>query len=93
MLDLWYVLIFGIIGFILRRLDYPLAPFVVALVLGYMTESNLRQSLIMSDGSMLIFFQRPLSSPLMIAAVVLFLLPAIQLAWNGIRKVTRSSAA
>ncbi len=84
-LDVWYVLIFGIIGFILRRLEYPLAPFVVALVLGAMTEETLRQSLIMSDGSMLIFFQRPLSSPLMIVALLLFLLPVIQIIWRRVR--------
>lgn len=84
-LDVWYVLIFGIIGFVLRRLDYPLAPLVVALVLGDMTEANLRRSLIMGDGSMLIFFQRPLSLPLMMAALALFLLPVIQMVWRRIR--------
>ncbi|MFQ5757570.1 MAG: tripartite tricarboxylate transporter permease [Acidiferrobacterales bacterium] len=84
-LDVWYVLLFGIIGFVLRRLDYPLAPLVVALVLGDMTEANLRRSLIMGDGSMLIFFQRPVSSPLMIAALALFLLPVIQMVWRRIR--------
>jgi putative tricarboxylic transport membrane protein len=86
MLDVWYVLIFGIVGFILRRLEYPLAPFVVALVLGPLTEEALRQSLIMSDGSMTIFFTRPLSSPLMICAVILFLLPLLQMAWRRARK-------
>jgi putative tricarboxylic transport membrane protein len=86
MLDVWYVLIFGIVGFILRRLEYPLAPFVVALVLGPLTEEALRQSLILSDGSMTIFFTRPLSSPLMSCAVILFLLPLIQMAWRRARK-------
>jgi len=85
-LDVWFVFIFGIIGFILRRLDYPLAPFVVALVLGATTEATLRQSLIMSDGSMLIFFQRPLSAPIMIVALVLFMLPLIQM---GLRRYRR----
>jgi len=85
MLDVWYVLIFGIVGFILRRLDYPLAPFVVALVLGPLTEEALRQSLIMSDGSMLIFLQRPLSTPIAIVAILLFLLPLLQMVWRRLR--------
>lgn len=90
-MDIWLALIFGIVGFVLRRLNYPLAPLVVALVLGYPTEEALRQSLIMSDGSMLIFFQRPLSAPIMLAALVLFALPFIQLIWRRIK--ARSAAA
>jgi len=77
-LDVWLVLIFGILGFVLRRLQYPLAPLVVALVLGDPTETALRQSLIMSDGSMAIFFTRPIAAPLAVAALLLFLLPLIQ---------------
>jgi putative tricarboxylic transport membrane protein len=85
MMDVYLVAIFGIIGFVLRRLGYPLAPLVVALVLGYPTEEALRQSLIMSDGSPLIFFTRPLSSPIMIAALMLFLLPAFQMLRRRLR--------
>jgi putative tricarboxylic transport membrane protein len=92
LLDVWLVLIFGVIGFVLRRLDYPLAPLVVALVLGASTENTLRQSLIMSDGSMLIFFQRPLSMPIAIAAILLFMLPLVQLIWRNVR-ARRSAAA
>jgi putative tricarboxylic transport membrane protein len=68
MLDVWLVLIFGVIGFVLRKLDYPLAPLIVALVLGELTETALRQSLIMSDGSMGIFFTRGIALPLTFAA-------------------------
>jgi putative tricarboxylic transport membrane protein len=92
MLDIWLVLIFGVIGFVLRKLDYPLAPLVVALVLGELTETALRQSLIMSDGSMTIFFTRPISLPLALAAIALFLTPLIQIAWTRVR-AARASAA
>jgi putative tricarboxylic transport membrane protein len=85
------VLIFGVIGFVLRRLDYPLAPLVVSLVLGYSTEQALRQSLIMSDGSLLIFFDRPVSSPIMIVAILLFMLPVVQMIWRAVR--ARKAAA
>src|SRR6266705_1074034 len=61
MIDIWYMIIFGVIGYIFKKLDYPLAPLVLALVLGDFAESALRQSLIMSQGSLLILFQRPIS--------------------------------
>jgi putative tricarboxylic transport membrane protein len=92
-MDVWLAVIFGFIGFILRRMNYPLAPLVVALVLGYPTEEALRQSLIMSDGSMLIFFQRPLSAPIMIAALLLFSLPLIQMVIRRHRRRQQASAA
>jgi putative tricarboxylic transport membrane protein len=74
-------------------LDYPLAPLIVALVLGASTEEALRQSLIMSDGSMLIFFQRPLSAPIMVAALLLFMLPLIQMAVRRYRRRQRQEAS
>ncbi|MFQ5894284.1 MAG: tripartite tricarboxylate transporter permease [Nitrospinota bacterium] len=85
LLDVWLVLIFGVLGFTLRKLDYPLAPLVVALVLGDRTETTLRQSLIMSDGSLGIFFTRPIAAPLTIAALVLFALPLIQMVARRVR--------
>lgn len=85
MLDVWLVLIFGVIGFILRKLDYPLAPLVVALVLGDLTETALRQSLIMSDGSMAIFFTRGIALPLTLCGIGLFFLPLIQMAVRRMR--------
>jgi putative tricarboxylic transport membrane protein len=51
-------------------------------VLGASTEEALRQSLIMSDGSMLIFFQRPMSTPIMIVAILLFMLPVFKIVWQ-----------
>ena len=56
MIDIWYMLIFGVIGYVFKKLDYPLAPLVLALVLGDLAENALRQSLIMSQGSLSIFF-------------------------------------
>src|SRR4026209_2887996 len=55
MIDIWYMVIFGVIGYLFKKLDYPLAPLVLALVLGDMAEKALRQSLIMSQGSVAIF--------------------------------------
>jgi putative tricarboxylic transport membrane protein len=91
-LDVWLAVIFGVIGFVLRRMDYPLAPLVVALVLGFSTEEALRQSLIMSDGSMLIFFQRPISTPIMIVALLLFMLPVFKIVITRMRARKASAA-
>jgi putative tricarboxylic transport membrane protein len=63
------------VGYVFKKLDYPLAPLVLALVLGDMAESALRQSLIMSQGSVFIFLQRPIAAVITIAALVLFALP------------------
>ena len=74
-LDVWLLLVFGVVGYIFKKLDYSLAPLVVAMVLGDITEEALRQSLILSDGSLLIFFTRPIAASFMVAALILFFLP------------------
>jgi putative tricarboxylic transport membrane protein len=76
--DVWIALIFGAVGYVLTKLKYPLAPLVVALVLGDPTESALRQTLILSGGSLGILFTRPIAGPLTLVALALFLLPVIQ---------------
>jgi putative tricarboxylic transport membrane protein len=79
MLDVFYTLIFGVIGYWLRKMKYPLAPLVVALVLGDSTERAFRQSMIAGGGSMGIFVSSPLSAVLFLIAIALFLLPLAQL--------------
>ncbi len=79
MFDVWCTLIFGLIGYVMKKLKYPLAPLAVALVLGDMTERFLRQSLIMSDGSFSIFFIRPIAGVCTVVALFLFAFPAFKL--------------
>jgi putative tricarboxylic transport membrane protein len=81
MIDVWYMVIFGIVGYVFKKLDYPLAPLVLALVLGDFAENSLRQSLIMSQGSFAIFFQRPIAAVITGLAVFFLALPAIS-AWR-----------
>jgi putative tricarboxylic transport membrane protein len=76
-MDIWYMMIFGVIGYIFKKLDYPIAPMVLALVLGDLAESALRQSLIMSQGSPKIFFASPISAVLVIASILLVVWPSI----------------
>ena len=79
------MLIFGVIGYVFKKLDYPLAPLVVALVLGDMTEEALRQSLILSDGSLTIFFTEPIAALFMVIAIFLFFLPVLAPLWRRLR--------
>jgi len=85
MIDIWYMLIFGVIGYVFKKLDYPLAPLVLALVLGDLAENALRQSLIMSQGSLLILLERPISGAITIVALFFFALPAITPWWRRLR--------
>ncbi|MGH7833760.1 MAG: tripartite tricarboxylate transporter permease, partial [Candidatus Binatia bacterium] len=75
--DIWYMMLFGIVGYVFKKLDYPIAPMVLALVLGDMAETALRQSLIMSQGSPMIFFASPISATLVIASFLLTVWPLL----------------
>ena len=78
MLDVFITVVFGLIGYWLRKMKYPLAPLVVALVLGDSTERELRKALIAGHGSPLYFFNSALSTVLIVAAVVLVLIPLVR---------------
>jgi len=82
MIDIWYMLVFGVVGYVFKKLDYPLAPLVLALVLGDHAENALRQSLIMSQGSLAIFVVRPIAAVITLAGVVFFALPVITPWWQ-----------
>lgn len=85
--DLWLMLLFGIVGYLMRKLDYPMAPAVLAIVLGPLAEPALRQSLLINDGSFSIFFTRAYSGPIMIVALILLFMPAFMPIINKIRGV------
>ncbi len=77
--DVWLMLIFGIGAFFLRRFDYPLAPAVLAIVLGPIAEPTLRQSLLLSSGDPTIFFTRPIALTFVLLAALLCAYPLIAL--------------
>jgi putative tricarboxylic transport membrane protein len=70
--DVWVALLFGVVGYLLRKTGVPVAPLVLASVLVETLETSLRLSLILSNGSPYIFFRRPISAVIMIAALALF---------------------
>ncbi|BAS26362.1 tripartite tricarboxylate transporter permease [Limnochorda pilosa] len=70
MTDVWVMAGAGLIGYAMRKLDFPVAPVVLALVLGPMVEENFRQALLTSAGDPLVFLYRPISAALLLLAAV-----------------------
>jgi putative tricarboxylic transport membrane protein len=66
------MILFGLFGYILRKFEYPLATFLLGMVLGPMMETSFRQSLGIGRGSLAIFFQRTFSSILLISVGIVF---------------------
>ncbi|WP_447926082.1 tripartite tricarboxylate transporter permease [Vreelandella sp. EE27] len=60
--DLWIMLVFGVIGYVLRRANYPLAPIIIGMILGPVLENNFRRALLISRDGYMIFFDRPISA-------------------------------
>jgi putative tricarboxylic transport membrane protein len=83
--DVWMMVGFGVLGYVMKKLKYPIVPLVLALVLGRLAENSLRQALILSAGSVSIFFTKPISALFMIAAILAYLSPVIRKLWRGMR--------
>ncbi|MBR1194194.1 tripartite tricarboxylate transporter permease [Bradyrhizobium sp. AUGA SZCCT0240] len=75
--DVYVMVGFGVIGYLMRKLRYEPAPLVLAFVLGPMLENNLRKSLILSQGDLLIFVQRPISAVCLVLALALLIGPLL----------------
>jgi putative tricarboxylic transport membrane protein len=69
--DIWIMIIFGVIGYVMKKAQYEPAPLVLAYVLGPMMEKALKQSLLISNGSFTIFFLRPISAACLGVAIFL----------------------
>jgi putative tricarboxylic transport membrane protein len=75
--DIYLMIFFGILGYLFKKLDFEIAPLILAFVLGSMFEGAMRQSLIMSRGNLLVFFSRPLSAIFLGIATLLFLISSV----------------
>src|SRR5207247_1331966 len=71
--DVGVAVAFGLVGYVLRKLDFEPAPLVLAMILGPQLEASVRRALIFSRGAVFIFFERPISAVLMTLAVVMLL--------------------
>jgi len=86
MFDVWLMLVFGVIGYVFKKLDYPLAPLVLALVLGDRAESSFRQALLGSQGELSIFFSNGLVGTIMSLGIILLVWPLVSAGLTRMRK-------
>ncbi len=77
MLDIWFMMLFGVIGYLFKKLDYPLAPLVLALVLGDKAEDSFRQAMLVSQGELSILWSNPLVGTISTLAILLLVWPLI----------------
>ena len=77
MLDIWFMLGFGVVGYLFKKLDFPLAPLVLALVLGDKAEDSFRQAMLVSQGDVMIMWSNPLVGSITTLALVLLFWPLI----------------
>jgi putative tricarboxylic transport membrane protein len=85
MSDVYLMMVFGVAGYILRKLNYPLAPLVLALVLGDRAEDSFRQSMLMSQGDMSILFSNSLVGGLTTLALILLFWPVLSVVIKRIK--------
>ncbi|OHE24621.1 MAG: transporter [Syntrophus sp. GWC2_56_31] len=88
--DIFVMIIFGVIGYLMRKYRYDAPPLVLALVLGTMMEESLRRSLLISGGSPFIFFQRPISAVIILGAIFMLgssLIPGLRKKREKIEKI------
>ncbi len=75
--DVWMMVVFGIAGYFFKKLQYPLAPMVLAIVLGDATEASFRQAMLGSQGDMSVFFSKPLVGSMTGLALLLLFWPLL----------------
>lgn len=86
MLDIWLMLLFGVMGYAFKKLSYPLAPLVLALVLGDQAEGAFRQAMLMSQGDMRIFFSNWLVGSIMGLGLLMLVWPVMGKLMTQLRK-------
>jgi putative tricarboxylic transport membrane protein len=84
--DVWMMIVFGVMGYVFKKLNYPLAPLVLAIVLGDRAEASFRQAMLVSQGDMAIFFSGPLVAGLTGLALFLLLWPLMSAALSRLRR-------
>jgi putative tricarboxylic transport membrane protein len=91
--DLYIMVLFGVIGYLMKRVDIPAAPIILGIVLGKLMEEKMRQSLVISDGSLMIFVNRPISLFLLFLAVVAITNPYWKQIGRGVRRLFGAAPA
>src|SRR5689334_10636885 len=83
--DVWMMVVFGVLGYVFKKLSYPLAPLVLAIVLVDSAEASFRQAMLISAGDLRVFFSNGLVGTLTGLALFLLFWPALSFAWKKIR--------
>jgi putative tricarboxylic transport membrane protein len=91
MFDVYMMVVFGVAGYLFKKLKYPLAPLVLALVLGDMAESSFRQAMLLSGGSLKVFWSNGLVGSIVTLALVILAWPLVSRLIGALR-ATRPSA-
>ena len=86
--DIYMMLVFGIVGYIFKKLKYPLAPLVLAIVLGDRTEEAFRQAMLSSGGNLGVFFSNGLVGSVTALAIAIFVWPFISQAMTRLKSAT-----
>jgi len=84
--DVWMMVVFGVLGYLFKKLHYPLAPLVLAIVLGDRAEASFRQAILGSQGDMAVFFSNGLVGSITGLALLLLFWPLISLAIARLRR-------
>lgn len=76
-LDIFMMMIFGVVAYVLIKCDFPMPPIILGLILGSLAEKNLQRALVISDGNISVFFTRPIALVLIVVSVISLLWPVI----------------
>lgn len=82
-LDVWLMIGFGLLGYVIRRLKFDVAPLVLALVLGPMMERSFRETMMISGGQLSTFLTRPISASLLTVGILVMIIPPL---WRALRR-------
>jgi putative tricarboxylic transport membrane protein len=86
--DVWMMVVFGVAGYLFKKLQYPLAPLVLAIVLGDNAESSFRQAMLVSQGDLSVFFENKLVGTMVTLALVLLFWPLVSWLWSKARRAS-----
>jgi putative tricarboxylic transport membrane protein len=80
MFEVWLMVGFGLLGYAMKKLQYPIVPLILAMVLGNLFEKNLRQALVLSAGSLDVFYARPITVAFLSIALLAYCSPLLRMA-------------
>jgi putative tricarboxylic transport membrane protein len=85
MADVWFMAIFGILGYFMRRYALPIPPLILGVILGPLAESYFMTTMISEGNDWTVFIRRPVSGCLLLVAVILLIMPVFRRVWNKSR--------